>query len=57
MKTYKCSCCGYLSLEHESPFTGEIRTVFYWQEDAAQDVDPTFNTKYFNIITNNRNPI
>jgi hypothetical protein len=39
-KKFACPCCGFLTLEEESPGTHEICPVCYWEDDLVQFEDP-----------------
>ncbi|NMH73916.1 hypothetical protein HF078_12560 [Bacillus sp. RO2] len=39
---YTCPCCGYKSLESESPGSFEICSICYWEDDNVQYDDPHY---------------
>lgn len=39
---YCCPCCGFRTLARKPPGSCEICPVCYWEDDAAQFGDPTF---------------
>ena len=42
MKTFRCPCCGCLTLDEEPPGTFEICPVCWWEDDNVQFDDPSY---------------
>ena len=40
--SYPCPCCDCLTLNGCPPGTFEICSVCYWEDDASQSADPTY---------------
>jgi len=41
-KKYKCACCGYYTFEENLLIMQDICPVCFWQNNASQNLDPTF---------------
>ncbi|WP_293647418.1 CPCC family cysteine-rich protein [Thiolapillus sp.] len=41
-KKYTCPCCGYLTLDAESPGSHLICPICFWEDDPLQYEDPDF---------------
>ena len=41
-RKYTCPCCGYQTLDEESPGTYEICPLCFWEDDPVQFESPTF---------------
>ena len=39
---YTCPCCGYKTLDEESPATYEICSICFWDDDGVQYDDPDY---------------
>ncbi len=42
MELYTCPCCGYKTLEEESPGSYGICPICYWEDDEVQFDDPDY---------------
>ncbi len=42
MTGFACPCCGYLTMPEAPPGTYEICPVCFWEDDAVQFRDPSY---------------